>query len=735
MTDVAVPLRRESRARRLPAVLGRIRWPLVGIVVLGALWTTWFVLQCTQYFIQPDELEYVKQARQIADTLHPLLPGDRSFNSWSQLQPLLLAPVWAISNTNVAHELMGVVNAVIMASAAIPAYLLTRRVAAARWAALLVAFLTVAIPWMAAASTMMTEVAAYPAFLWACLAVQHAIARPSPKADVVGIAGVLLAFSARPQLAVLAPALAAGVLVQELRFAAAGGDPLEPRRSRLARGLRLAARRHWPLIAATLVAAVGYAALRPDVFGGYGNQGVTSGVLSAPGLLDFSRETLAYVTVGVGLLPLAMAVGWALATFARPLGREQHAFALLSAIAGVLLVVAVGSFTARYTPQGINSRYLFYLAPLLFVGMVALATERRPAALPLALGALLVGWVVYGAKLAQSGPSLVAPDQTFHTVLGGRTYQVGRALGMPQLAVPHLLGVLALAGALLLALLRRGRWGRTASVAALVLVTLFCVLETGYSLKKIADTQRGVSAAFIDGRDWIDQAMPPGQKAQLILSTLGDPASAYPTWWDVSFWNSSVDRSMTLPSMPDLQQPFPQTFQVLSDGSFAGYDAGVGLGVPVGPGLGNGPYFVRAASDRTFAFRDARVVAERYGIQLVRTPSPPRAAWALYRTADDTGRILRGAPSAVLWAFPRRSGERTVRVRVVLTTVPGAAKGQRYVVGHRRGRLRVGATADLHLRARVTRDGYALVHLRAPGKPEAGAPRGIQVTQVESDGP
>ncbi|UGS38751.1 glycosyltransferase family 39 protein [Capillimicrobium parvum] len=729
MADVAVPLR-ESRARRVPAVLARVRWPLVGIVVLGALWTIWFVLQCTQYFIQPDELEYVKQSRLIAEELHPLLPGDRYFNSWSQLQPLLLAPVWAIRDTNLAHQIMGVVNALIMASAAIPAYLLTRRVVAERWAAYLVALLTVGIPWIAAAATMMTEVAAYPAWLWAAFAVHHAIARPSPKADVLGLAGVALAFSARPQLAVLGPALIAGVVLQELRYAGTGGDPLEPRRARIGRALKRSASQHRVLLALLVPALVVYAVVRPNLFGGYSKVGVTSSALSVPGLWDFSRELLAYVAVGVGVLPLAMAFAWVLLTLWRPAGRDQHAYALVLVIAGALLTVAVGSFTARYTPQGINSRYLYYLAPLLFIAMAALVCERRAAALPLGLGALFAGWIVYGAKLTQTGPSLVAPDQTFHLVLSGRTYQLGNAIGLPHVSLAHMVAVAGVVLVVALAMARRTHAARAASLAAVGLVVAFCLVETGYSLRKIADTQKGVSAEFIDGRHWIDAVVPDGQRAQLILSTMGDPASAYGVWWDTSFWNSSVDRSMQLPTTPDLQQPFPESFQILPDGSFAGYSFGLGPASVSGPGLGDGPWFVRATSDRSFGFRDAQVVAERFGVEVVRTPSPPRASWALYGTADDTGRILRGQPAATLAVYPASKDRTTLPVHIVLGTLPGSDRGQRYVVGDRRGRVPKGRTVEVDVDVPVGSGPYPAIKLRAPGRHDPQHPRGLQVLEV-----
>jgi hypothetical protein len=359
--------------------LARVRWPVVAIVVVAAVVTISFVLQCVQYFIQPDELEYLKQSRQIADELHPLVPSDAFFSSWSQLQPFLLAPVWGlIHDTNTAHKVMGVVNALIMASAAIPAYLLAARVLADRRLAYLVAFLSIAIPWMAAAATMMTEVAAYPAFLWGVLAVQHAVARPSPRADLIGLGGVVLAYLGRPQLAVLGVGLVVGVLVQELRYAEAAADPLARRGARWRTGLLQAVNRHrWALGAAVVVVIV-YLIARPNLFGGYSRQGVTGNALDAPGLWMFSRESLAYVAVGLALVPLAMAAAWALQTLWRPLTREQHAFAVIGVVVAVLLTVVVGGFTAHYTPQGINSRYLFYLCPLLFVGMTALVADRRP---------------------------------------------------------------------------------------------------------------------------------------------------------------------------------------------------------------------------------------------------------------------------------------------------------------------------------------------------------------------
>src|SRR4029078_9194848 len=148
------------------------------------------------------------------------------------------------------------------------------------------------------------------------------------------------------------------------------------------------------------------------------------------------------------------------------------------------------------------------LAPLLFIAMAALVCERRAAALPLGLGALFAGGIVYAAKLTQPGPSLVAPDQTFHLVLSGRTYQFGNAIGLPHVSLAHMLAVAGVVLVVALAMARRTHAAPAASLAAVGLVVAFCLVETGYSLRKIADTQQGVSPEFIDGRRWIDAGVP-----------------------------------------------------------------------------------------------------------------------------------------------------------------------------------------------------------------------------------
>ena len=121
----------------------------------------------------------------------------------------------------------------IMASAALPAFLLMRRLVTSRAIAFLVALLTMLVPWMAFSTVLLTEVVGYPAFLWALLAAQRTLAEPSPGRDAVAAAAIVVATAARPQFLVLGPVLVLAAVAHVVGFALAA--PGDERRSRAVR--------------------------------------------------------------------------------------------------------------------------------------------------------------------------------------------------------------------------------------------------------------------------------------------------------------------------------------------------------------------------------------------------------------------------------------------------------------------------------------------------------------------
>jgi hypothetical protein len=686
-----------DRVRSL-AGFPRLRAPaaLACVLLAGFAFVVYYVLQIQQYFVQPDELEYVKQAIQIGHQLHPIMPHERGFTSWSQLQPVLMAPAWTLLSAETAFKVQHIVNAAVMVSAAIPAYLLARRVTGARWAAAFVALFTVMVPWVSISATMMTEAAAYPAFLWAVLGLQNAVARPSWRNDVLGLAGIALALFARPQFAVLAPVLILATIAQLLRF-----PPTRDWRLRQPRW-RAAVAAHPVLIVVTLVGIAGVAfnvvGSHQGVLGSYSI--AASGSLLAPGWFAFGREALSYVAIAVGVLPLSFSLAWIMATILRPASAERHAYAWISLLAGLGLLAAVGSFSVRFT-GGVNSRYVFYLAPLMMVGTLALLTERRRLPFALLAGAALAAWLVHKAQLALRGPSLVSPESAFHDVLFGRVGLIESDLGLRNFPPPRVIAAVSLLFVLAFVVARWRRRDRWALATALAAIALWCAAETGYAMHRIIATQKGVSPEFVAQRSWIDRTLPAGAKAPMLISDFGDPASAQAVWWDTAFWNKKIDRTLQNPSNSNLEQAFPEQFWPQGDGSIQGFSTSLIPGSDQRPS----PYLIRSSVDRRFGFRGLRVLAEQSGVQITTLPQPVQLDWSL-TAPSDTGLLLAGS-TAELLVFAGPAEPATFQhVAIDVTAAPGA---------ERPGRLRI-IGPGVRVQAAAPLDRTRTIRFKVPGR-------------------
>lgn len=607
-----------------------------------------YALSLVEYFVMPDELGYVKQASHIASTWTPSTPGDMWFNSYGQLWPLLIAPLYGLLPTPAAFDAAHLLAAAAIASAAIPAHRLARRVMEGAAGPLFAAALTVAVPWLAFSGSLMTESLAYPLFAWALLACAVAVERPSPTRDAVALATIGLAFLARPQLAALVAAFVAAVVLHELAFT--GGERRSPRAVLEGHALLAAV-----LVGGLVLALAGVSS--STVLGNYSS--VTSGGLFVDGMAQQGRELLAYVALGVAVLPLALAPAWIVLTLARPRDRAAHAVAALSLATIVTMVVVTASFSVRFT-AGINDRYLFFIAPLLAIGAVALLFDRRPAPLPLAAGAAFAAAVLGTSVLQAAGPSLVSPTYAINTVLQGRGRQIADAVGLERLSAPDLLAaaVVAAVAALAIARLRRPGDPRVAIGVCTVLL-LASLLGTRYALNAIKATQAGASQAFVDGRDWLDRAAPGDAPAGALLSLVGSDAVSTAAWWDLSFWNKRVDRVWQLPGTNLYSQGFARG---------ASLDARTGRIAA----LDERELLVLGASDRRFALRGARTVAGSGPFVVVRAPRPYRAAWTLEAARDD-GLVTVGR-AARLTLFGDGTRARRVRLRISASATEDAVR-------------------------------------------------------------
>src|SRR4029450_3416062 len=175
----------------------------------------------------------------------PVLHGDH-VGFLGVVYPILLAPFYGSLDSVAAFDATHALNAVLFASAAIPVFLLARRVVPPEWG-LVVAALSIAIPWAVNTATAMSAAAASPAFVWAVLACHGALAGPSPRRDALAIAGLALAFFTRPQFLVLAVVLPLAALVVD-------GPRQALRRHRLLAGAVV-----WAALVVIPLAAVGQA--------------------------------------------------------------------------------------------------------------------------------------------------------------------------------------------------------------------------------------------------------------------------------------------------------------------------------------------------------------------------------------------------------------------------------------------------------------------------------------------
>jgi hypothetical protein len=611
--------------RQRPAV---IALALVGLwLAMGTALAVLFSGRIRDWSVMTDELLYTKLATSIAETMSPL-PSvhGTSIEVYNQLYPLLLAPLYGWLTPPDAFRATHVLNAFVMASAAFPAYLLARQAVGRAWS-FVVAALSILVPWMILTGFVMTEVAAYPAFLWAILGLQLAIAEPSPRRDLLAVGAIALAALARTQFLVLAVVLPLAILGHELGY----------RRS-VGAGARAAFSTHRPLVLVYALGAVaaGVVALVDSAGGVLGVYAVTveEGSLLPRSIWSAAARHVDAVAIGCGLAPLLLGGGWMLATVVRPRSRREHALGTLSVVTVAALTFEVASFVVRFGADVIRDRYLFYVVPLLLVGTAA-ALNGSARRSHVAVGAAVV--TAFFAATAASLPFTTYPGVWIDSpasVLNDLLVEQSGGLGTGTFVA--LLGLLT-GLVLVLGLLFASR-----TLLAGVVVGALGVFSV---LTLVSEADRILGATGLSGRplaeppgvvlDWVDSVLRDGEKAALVafpVSTAWDTTAI--RWWDVEFWNRSVARAQVSLDGNFTYTPFPdQTLEV-------DFDTGEVPGTDDAPG-----YIVAAPGDSRFQLAGTRV-AENVGLVVRAVDRPYRAIWAA-TGLDPDGWARSGVPAEI----------------------------------------------------------------------------------------
>jgi hypothetical protein len=584
-----------------------------GCVFAAGEFGAYYSSRVITWAVMTDELQTTKLATSIAETgsLIPRIHGTY-YAALSQLYPLLIAPFYGLLTAPAAATAAHVLNPFLLASAAWPAYLLARSLTGSRVAASVAALLTAFTPWLVLSTTLLTENAAYPAFVWAVFVCYRAIAAPSTKRDLGALAVLLVAFLARTQFFVLALALPFALVGHELTFGPAGGNGKTGWVRLRGRAVRAVASHSllFFVYAVAGLAAGGLAAVG-SLDAVVGNYAVPfSGDLLPPGVWHSAAAHLDYVVVGGGILPFLLATSWALTTAVRPEGRTAHAFAWLLVVVVPLLTIEVASFDLRFTPNGfVQDRYLFYITPLFAVGAGAALVQRTHTQtrglVAIAAGAVFA-WLA-GIASYDDHPSIfwASPASAFHPAI---VAAAGRVHLSDEWFVRAVVLVLALGAA---ALVTRPRLARPrVALATSIVIAAFGAFQADYVFERFAEPALTTTRFHLDRRDWIDAAVPSGSSAALVPS----PLESATYWWEAEYWNKDVERVLRVEDGPTFT-PFPV------DDVSVDFKRGTLVGVPQSNYLVVAPTEVRfhlaEAGDRRADVTPLKLVRVTKGYRLV----------------------------------------------------------------------------------------------------------------------
>ena len=674
--------------RRAAERLGTAPPALVLALLVAAATVLWgyYSLQVRDWLVMTDELQFVRLAVSIGEelSLAPTIRGE-PHSSLSQLYPLLTAPFFGLLDLPSAAKVVHLLNVLLMASTAVPAYLLTRQVVDSRCAAYLVATLSTLVPWIALASMLRPDVVAYPAFVWACLAMQRTLVAPSVRTDALALGAIVVAFFARTQFIGLAVALPIAVAVHELGFTLVRGD-----RGALGTALRRAAktavRKHVLLWVLVTLALLVLAFKGPTAILGSYSGSVSKGSLLPDGLGANMARHLAILAVGTGILPFVLALGWLAGSLVRPEDRRAHAFAAMALTAGIVVVVQSSSFVIRFAGPANFDRYFFYLAPLFLIAMVACVLEGRRRWLLVGAGAvaffLIAGFEEFLPR-PPNGAFHASPASGFNSVID---YYAG-LVGLSGQTAIRLAGLLLAAATVLALRLRPPR--QVLAVIGVALV-VFSVAETRSVWRTMLGAQIGgppATAGPPQRDDWIDAAVPPGAKVAILPSVMKfasgrieDAWLSSRLWWDAELWNKRVGDAYVSNGETG-GAPFSQRELSINPQTGA-------IAVPGG----TASYWAMASTRPDFRPEGTVIARSQFGVDLLKLSRPLRAQWTLSGTrpggrltgpvarlrlfsdTDKGGRavvlVLDGGQVETGWEYELRAGRRSLEGAVPRVSRP-----------------------------------------------------------------
>jgi hypothetical protein len=514
-------VRVSSLSATLPRARARALSPrlaLGAIVLGGTVLLDLLTRQVVTPSVFPDEYLYSQLGRGLATTGHLTVRGVNP-HFLPVVQPVLTAPAWLLGDVGTAFRLIQLENALVMSLAAIPTYLIARRLGARVGLALGAAALAVVTPAALFTGMVMAEPFAYLFTLVALAAALRAIDAPSVRAQLLllGACGLVtltrLQLAAVPLCVALAMVLGRRVREQRLFLGVVGACLLGG-------------------LVVTLVHGLGYYHLRPTPLG-------PARALRLAGIDVY----IVVLAAGVAIAPAAF-VGLG-AMLVRPRAHVERAFAVLAVSLSALFVLQCVLWGDVHRVQ---ERYLGYIVPLL---AIAFAAQRRRRTLPeLGVAAAIA---VVAALVPLDGYAIDAKHNLSPTLYAFT--RVEHALGDQATTAVLFAAVVTALGAL--GVLRRGGIVVLASCAGALTLLAFGLSWSGMLS---ADGRANYLPA---DEHWVDHA-----SARSTMLVVGNAWNGQAL--STLVWNPSIARVVRLPGANKvdwLDDPF---VHVARDGTIAG---------------------------------------------------------------------------------------------------------------------------------------------------------------------
>jgi hypothetical protein len=486
-----------ERLRAVPA------WAWLAAIVVGSFaFRAALSRHMLAPFIMTDELTYSELGRSVAAT-GSFEIRDVPTGGYGVLYPVLISPAYALFDSLTdAYAAVKVINSAAMSLAAVPAYLIARRVTGSALA-LLAALLAVSLPSLVYTATVMTENLYYPLVLVVIWATLLALARPSWRNSVLVFVALALALATRTQ----AVALAAGIVFAPAALAVIEG-------SRLTR-IRASWRLYSLFGGAAVIVLVGQAVRGQSVTGLLGAYGVVGDrSYDIDTVLRYWLWHAEELTLYLGVVPVAATLVLLGRARKLPTRLQEHLAVTVSFSVWTTLVVA--AFASEFAGR-IQERNTFAIAPLFLVALVAWVGIGAPRPWPLvavasALAVVLVVAFPYTRFIDEPAKSDTLAILPIWSAFGH--------LPLGSISFSALLGALAVAAVFLFV---PERW---AVMVPLAVLLWFGVVSTSVWSGPRGFVQAGAGALYqgIRGapRDWIDATLPQGATAGIVWTGLTD---------------------------------------------------------------------------------------------------------------------------------------------------------------------------------------------------------------------